>query len=211
MKTSETISLDKNKQRSVTAKTKKLKKAIKSGRIAIRENRKEKRLNAEKARGLIYIAHLPHGFYEEEITKYFKQFGRVTNVKVCRSRNNGNSKGFGYVEFAHPEVAKIAAETMNNYIMFKKRIVAEFVPQEKRPKSLFHGKQSMPQKFSKQRQRLKNAKTKNKEIDDETHLEQSKSRLTRLQKRLQKINKFGIDYDLKPVDVPKGVNKKVSL
>lgn len=97
-----------------------------SGRISIRENIKEKKLKAEQSRGLIYIGHLPHGFYEDEIQKYFTQFGKITNVKVCRSRKNGNSKGFGYVEFAHPEVAKIAADTMNNYIMFKKRVVGMF-------------------------------------------------------------------------------------
>ena len=32
----------------------------------------------------------------------------------------GNSKGFGYVQFLEEEVAKIAAETMNNYLMFEK-------------------------------------------------------------------------------------------
>lgn len=58
--------------------------------------------------------------------KYFKQFGKVTNAKVCRSRITGNSKGFGYVEFKEAEVAKIAADTMNNYLMFKKRIVSKY-------------------------------------------------------------------------------------
>lgn len=87
--------------------------------------RKQQKQKAESKRGLIYVAHLPHGFYEEEIKEYFKQFGKVTNVKVGRSRITGNSKGFGYVEFKHPEVAKIAAETMNNYLMFKKRVVGK--------------------------------------------------------------------------------------
>ena len=31
---------------------------------------------------------------------------------------NGESKGFAYVEFLHEEVAKIVAETMNNYLMY---------------------------------------------------------------------------------------------
>jgi RNA recognition motif-containing protein len=29
----------------------------------------------------------------------------------------GKSRGYGYIEFKLPEVAKIAAETMNNYLM----------------------------------------------------------------------------------------------
>ena len=32
----------------------------------------------------------------------------------------GNIKGYGFVEFEHDEVAKIVAETMNNYLMFNK-------------------------------------------------------------------------------------------
>lgn len=71
----------------------------------------------------MYLGHLPHGFYEMEIKSYFSQFGRVTNVKVCRSSITGAPKGYGYVEFLHPEVAKLAAETMNNYVMFKKRLI----------------------------------------------------------------------------------------
>lgn len=59
--------------------------------------------------------------------KYFEQFGKVTNVKVCRSSVSGNSKGYGYIEFQHPDVAKIAADTMNNYVMFKKRIVSKYL------------------------------------------------------------------------------------
>lgn len=78
-------------------------------------------------RGLIYVGHIPHGFYEEEMKEYFSQFGRVTNVKVCRSSISGKSKGYGFVEFTTPEVAKIASETMNNYLMFKKRVVCKYM------------------------------------------------------------------------------------
>lgn len=74
-------------------------------------------------RGIIYLGHIPHGFYEEEMRSFFSQFGIVTRVKLCRSEKTGRSKGYGYVEFLHPEVAKIAAETMNNYLMFKRRVV----------------------------------------------------------------------------------------
>lgn len=33
---------------------------------------------------------------------------------------SGRSKGYAFIEFLHPEVAKIAAETMNNYLMFNR-------------------------------------------------------------------------------------------
>lgn len=69
------------------------------------------------------MGHIPHGFYEQEMREFFSQFGIVTRVKLCRSENSGRSKGYGYVEFLHTDVAKIAAETMNNYLMFKRRLV----------------------------------------------------------------------------------------
>ena len=36
--------------------------------------------------GVVYIGHLPHGFYEEQLTGYFSQFGAVTKVRVARNK-----------------------------------------------------------------------------------------------------------------------------
>lgn len=38
-------------------------------------------------RGVVYLGHIPHGFYEEQMTDYFKQFGEITRVRVARSKN----------------------------------------------------------------------------------------------------------------------------
>lgn len=76
-----------------------------------------------KERGIIYLGHIPHGFYEQQIITYFGQFGKVHNAIVCRSRKTGRSKGFGFVQFSDQEVAKVAAETMNNYLMFKRKLI----------------------------------------------------------------------------------------
>jgi len=37
-------------------------------------------------KGVIYIGHIPHGFYEQELRGFFSQFGTVTRVKLARSR-----------------------------------------------------------------------------------------------------------------------------
>jgi RNA recognition motif-containing protein len=37
-------------------------------------------------RGIVYIGHIPHGFYEEQMNEYFQQFGTVTRVRVSRSK-----------------------------------------------------------------------------------------------------------------------------
>ncbi|CAH1972412.1 unnamed protein product [Acanthoscelides obtectus] len=199
IKNGDAIALEKSNQKKFSNKTKKLKQQIKTGKIEIIEDKKKKqRQSAEEKRGLIYIGHIPHGFYEEEIKQYFDQFGKVTNVKVCRSNKTGQSKGYGYVEFFHQEVARIAAETMNNYLMFKKRIVAEYVPYEKRPNHLFHGASSTQNSFSSQSRRRRQFPTLNGPVDEKTHTKRVKSRLTKLNKKLQKLHSMGIESNFEP-------------
>lgn len=52
--------------------------------------------------------------------EYFKQFGVVTRIRIARSKKTGVSKGYAFIEFKEPEVAKIVSETMNNYLMDKR-------------------------------------------------------------------------------------------
>lgn len=81
----------------------------------------------EQNRGLIFISHLPLGFYEDEVKRYFLQFGKVTNVKVCRSQRTGRSRGCGYVEFLQPDIAKMAAETVNNFSLIQEKLKGDFL------------------------------------------------------------------------------------
>lgn len=41
---------------------------------------------ASNERGVIYLGHVPHGFYENEMKKYFSQFGEVTNINIPKSK-----------------------------------------------------------------------------------------------------------------------------
>ena len=40
-------------------------------------------------RGVIYVGHLPHGFFESQLKDYFSQFGTVTKVHVSRNKKVG--------------------------------------------------------------------------------------------------------------------------
>lgn len=80
---------------------------------------------------------LPHGFFEEQLKDYFSQFGKVTRVRLARSRKTTKSRGFAFVEFQYPEVAEIAAETMNNYMMFRKLIKTVYIPPEQQKFNYF--------------------------------------------------------------------------
>jgi len=102
--------------------------------------RKTKKKRKTKNYAAIYLSHIPHGFYEKQMHDFFEQFGTVTNLRLGRSTKSGRSKGYAFVEFKYLEVAKIVAETMNNYLMFNKILKCEVIPKEKMSRAMFLGK-----------------------------------------------------------------------
>ncbi|XP_066201617.1 MKI67 FHA domain-interacting nucleolar phosphoprotein [Saccopteryx leptura] len=87
--------------------------------------------------GVIYVGHLPPALYETQIQAYFSQFGTVTRLRLSRSKKTGNSKGYAFVEFESEDVAKIVAETMNNYLFGERLLKCHFMPPEKVHEELF--------------------------------------------------------------------------
>ena len=81
-------------------------------------------------RGRLYVGNLPFGFYHEALKEYFSQFGKVTKVRVERSKRTGGFKGYAFVEFENTEVAQIAADATNNYIIDKKILKARCITPE---------------------------------------------------------------------------------
>ncbi|XP_030642562.1 MKI67 FHA domain-interacting nucleolar phosphoprotein [Chanos chanos] len=90
-------------------------------------------------RGVIYVGHLPRGLFEPQLRSYFQQFGNVTRLRLSRSKKTGGSKGYAFVEFECDEVAKIVAETMDNYLMGERLIQCHIIPPEKVHERLFVG------------------------------------------------------------------------
>lgn len=88
-------------------------------------------------RGVVYLAHIPHGFYEEEMKAFFSQFGHVTRIRLVRSHKTGNSRGYAFIEFRFVEVAKVVADTMNNYLFGNRILKAVFIPPEKQSPKMF--------------------------------------------------------------------------
>ncbi|KAJ8733339.1 hypothetical protein PYW08_001637 [Mythimna loreyi] len=169
---------------------------LKDGKVSKRRKRKE--------RGLVYLSHIPHGFYEHQMTQYFKQFGVVTNVRVIRSKRTGNSKGFAFVEFKEPAVGQIVAETMNNYLMGKRLIKAAYIPPEKQKLKAFRKNWNSVHNPS-SIQRLKTKKAFNADKDDIGELKRAKKLLTNLNKNMKKLSEIGVNYDFAPVDVPEAL------
>lgn len=72
----------------------------------------------QTTRGTLLIRGLPLGNAEPQLREWLGQFGKVARVTVARSARTGNPKGYGFVEFAHRQVAKVVAEMIPTYLMF---------------------------------------------------------------------------------------------
>ena len=86
---------------------------------------------------VIKLNNIPHGFYEDQMKKYFSQFGKVKNAILIRSKKTHKSRGFGFVEFALPQVASAAAEAMHNYLFFNQVLKCRQMEKDDLPKGLF--------------------------------------------------------------------------
>ncbi|CAH1774250.1 unnamed protein product [Owenia fusiformis] len=155
--------------------------------------------------GVIYIGHVPHGFFEEQMRQFFSQFGHVNRVRIARSKKTGNIKGYAFVEFLYDEVADIVAETMNNYLMFNKLLKCEHIPADKVHPDMFKG---AGRKFMKPKAH-KVAITR---YNNMVSLEKQKQiipKITRKNaKKMAKLKELGIDYRFDGVKIEK---KKLKL
>ncbi|XP_035879446.1 MKI67 FHA domain-interacting nucleolar phosphoprotein isoform X3 [Phyllostomus discolor] len=102
-----------------------------------RATKQQKQEKEKLTPGVIYVGHLPPALYETQIRAYFSQFGTVTRFRLSRSKKTGNSKGYAFVEFESEDVAKIVAETMNNYLFGERLLKCHFMPPEKVHEELF--------------------------------------------------------------------------
>lgn len=89
--------------------------------------------------GYVYVGRIPHGFYEHQMRAYFGQFGNISRLRLSRNKATGHSKHFGFIEFESEEVAKIVAQTMDNYLLFGHILKVKLVPREQLHPDTFKG------------------------------------------------------------------------
>lgn len=140
---------------------------------------------------VLYIGRIPHGFYENEMQAFFAQFGTIKRLRIARNRKTGKSKHFGFIEFASPEVAKVVAECMHNYLMYEHLLQVSLVPPERVHPKIWKG-------VSRWYKPLDWVQIERKRRDKERTLEQQKKLVAgivkRDQKRRKRIEAAGIDY-----------------
>ena len=146
-------------------------------------------LNGPSTPGTIYLGHIPHGFFEPQMLSYFSQFGKVTRLRLSRNRRTGNSKHYGWVEFASKEVAEIVAETMDGYLIPPHRLVCKVVTVDE---NVWKGANKRFKRIDWRRinrERLEGKRTKE---TWETLVQKEKSKN---EARVAKIKALGIDYE----------------
>ena len=84
----------------------------------------------ERSPGVIYIGHVPHGFFEPQMKAYFSQFGEILHLRLARNRKTGKSQHYAFIEFASAAVAEIVAKTMDKYLLFGHILQVRMVPRE---------------------------------------------------------------------------------
>ena len=140
----------------------------------------------------IYVGHLPWGFGDVEIKKYFQQFGEITRIIVPKSSKSGRSVGYAFIEFKEQETAEVAAKTMNNYLLFDKILTCNVV----------EDKSKYDRMFLKWKKKFKfNDKRKERLIKQQKHpktKEEVKAKiqimLNREEKKKEKYKELGIEY-----------------
>ncbi|XP_008327168.1 MKI67 FHA domain-interacting nucleolar phosphoprotein [Cynoglossus semilaevis] len=162
-------------------------------RKKVQEVKKKKKKSAQESRltpGVIYVGHLPKGLFEPQLKAYFEQFGRVLRLRLSRSKKTGGSKGYAFIEYDCEEVAKIVAETMNNYLMGERLIKCQVMPSEKVHEKMFVGCDRRFKKPSYPAVSRYNKKRTAEEVEKMTH------RLLRKEAKLRKkLAARGIDYN----------------
>ncbi|CAF0883817.1 unnamed protein product [Adineta steineri] len=162
--------------------------------------------------GLIRLSGLPYGFFERELYSYFSQFGDVTRLKLIRSKKTGGSRGYAYVEFEDEDVARIASESMNGYLMFRSLIKSRVMDRSKidTDKLFQNWKKIFSVKTPKQKRALYNRVK-----SDEQITKSNQRRAKKLLKQQDKLNSIGIKYELTdfiPLEaLKKGDEEKKSL
>ncbi|KAJ2902334.1 nucleolar protein, partial [Coemansia aciculifera] len=158
--------------------------------------------------GVVYIGRIPHGFYEKQMMGYFKQFGSIKRLRLSRNPKTGRSRHYAFIEFAHHEVARIVAETMNNYLMFERLLKCFVVAEDKVHPQLFANRNA-------KRVPGLGVRVHQTAVNRSRTQDQVESQINRLvakeNKKRTKLQAVGIDYDFqgyKGVRPPKAKHVK---
>ncbi|ORX56792.1 RNA-binding domain-containing protein [Hesseltinella vesiculosa] len=140
--------------------------------------------------GIVYVGRIPKSFVEADIVRYFKQFGEIKKIRISKNKK-GQSRHYGFIQFASKEVAEIVAETMNNYLVDGRLIQCNVVPESQQHEKLFASqKKSSPLAFAKRAEKVRNQ-----DKDLKQYLKSAQNLVAGEKKKRAALKNKGIDYD----------------
>lgn len=157
---------------------------------------------------VVYLGHIPHGFYEEQMKGFFSQFGSVSRLRLARNRKTGRSKHFAFIEFEHREVAEVVAKAMHGYLLYSKILECRLLkPEEVRPKT-FNVSAANMQLVNRPIDQLRN--TERTRFNEPRSAEQQEQlagrRSAKLRQRGRQWAKVGIEYDFEGISPEEAVD-----
>ena len=180
------------------------------------KNAKAKVVAESQASKVIYLGHIPPAFEETQILSFLSQFGKITNVKLSRSKRTGNPRGYAFVEFADEEVAAIVADTMSGYfLMGERRLVCHIMPKDKIHPDLFLGAEHALAKSQAGITSSDFLKKLHDGVREKHNAPKSEEALAKITKRLlrrernkrEQLKKLGIDYEFPGISATIEVTK----
>eukprot|EP00890_Picochlorum_soloecismus_P002380 jgi/Picsp_1/3142/NSC_05982-R1_protein len=150
---------------------------------------------SEKGEGMsnvVYLGHIPHGFYEKQMKEFFMQFGQVVNLRISRNKKTGNSKHYGFIQFHTPDIAAIVAEAMDGYHFFGQKLEAHVMKKDQVHAELFKGANRT---FKKIPWREIETRRHNRERSEAEEKKRKGRFAKRNESRKKKMLEAGIEYD----------------
>ncbi|EPR61620.1 RNA recognition motif-containing protein [Toxoplasma gondii ME49] len=81
----------------------------------------------QMANNRVYIGNVPFGFSSEDLKKIFVVFGPILSCQLLPSQENPQQhRGYGFIEYATADAAKLAIETMNGFEVAGKQLKVNF-------------------------------------------------------------------------------------
>jgi len=90
----------------------------------------------KSGKGNIFIKNLDKSIDHKALQDTFSQFGQIVSCKL-ETEENGDSKGYAYIQFATQEAADLAVQKVNGKMLADKKVfVGPFVPRKERLQQL---------------------------------------------------------------------------
>lgn len=178
--------------------------AIPKTKLSKTQKRQLEEAKNDEIPGVVYVGRIPHGFYENEMRQYFKQFGTIVNLRLSRNRKTGASKHYAFIQFETKTVADIVAMTMDNYLLFGHILKVKSVADEQLSPDIWKG-------ANKRFKKVPWNKLEGRALNQGASEDKWEERITKeQQKRIEKADKLkaiGYEFEIPEIKSAKGVAK----